>query len=98
MAWNFSRRDQDRVKSKITDRFVRICCEPYFCGSGDPPALSLIDGFRGLVKRGTRFHLGENHKLTPARDDVDLTKWASPAPRQDAKSLRNQKYGGPAFS
>jgi hypothetical protein len=40
---NFARRHQDRVETDIANLIVRICCERYMRGGGNPPALPLID-------------------------------------------------------
>ena len=97
MPRNFTRRYQDRVETDIADKFIRIRCKPYFSSGRNPSALALVDRFRSLIKAGTCFHLCKHQKPTPARDDVDFAERASPAPRQNAESLRDQESGGPAF-
>jgi len=97
MPRNFTRRYQDSVETDIADKIVRICCEPYFGSGRNPPALALVDRFRSLIKAGTCFHLRKHQKLTSACDDVDFAERASPAPRQNAESLRDQESCGPAF-
>ena len=97
MARNFAWRHQNRIKADITNRFVRVCCEPNLCGGCDPPTLPLANRFRSLIEVGPRFHLGEDQELAPACDDIDFAERAPPASRQNAESLCDQEDRGAAF-
>jgi hypothetical protein len=97
MARNSARRHQERIETDITNRFIWICREPYFGGSGNSSTLPLMNGFRSLIKAGARFYFSEDQKVTPSRDNVDFAERASPTPRQNAKSLCDQESGSTAF-
>ena len=91
MARNFSWRHQNRIKADITNRFVRVRCEPNLCGGCNPPTLPLANRFRSLIEVGPRFHLGEDQELAPACDDIDFTERAPPASRQNANPFAIRK-------
>lgn len=97
MARNFARRHQDCVETDIADDFARIGCKPHLGGGGNSPALPLANGFRSLIKTRAGFYFSEDQKLTSARDDIYFAEWASPTPRENAKSLCHQESSGTAF-
>ena len=97
MARNFAGRHQDRVEPDIANRLVGICRQPNFGSGRNAPTLPIADRFRGLIKARTRLHLGKHKEVAPARDDINFTKRAPPASRQNAESLRDQENGSAAF-
>lgn len=91
---NFAWRHQNCIESAISDRFIRICRQPNLRRSRNPTALPLVDRFGGLLEARARLYLYEDQQLTPARDDIDFTDRAAPAPRQNSKALGNQEGRG----
>ncbi len=97
MPRNFPRRHQYRIETDVEDSFIGICGQPGFGSGRNPPPLTFVDRFRGFIKAGARFYFRENQKRAAARNDVDFAARASPSPRENAESLRDQESGGAAF-
>jgi hypothetical protein len=69
----------------------------HFRGGSNSPALMLVDQLRRFIKAGASLHFSKDQKLTSTRDHIDFAQRASPAPRENAESLWDQKSGGAAF-
>src|SRR5438105_4064929 len=97
MARYAPRRDQHGVKPDIADPIIGIARKPGFRRRNDAATLALGDGPRRVVQRRSRLDLDEDQKLSPPRNNIDLSDGALPATRQDAKSLGEQKCRRPAL-
>ena len=94
MAGDFAGHDQDRVEADRTFHGVRVRGKPVLGGVDDVRLLARGQRLGRGIETLARFHLDEDQRAAPARNDVDLADRRFEAARDDAVALGQEKGRG----